>query len=283
LDRRPIADCKKLIAKNQRSKVSGQQLMVNNMNITLLLETAKNAAIKAGDKIIEIYDSGDFSVEAKADDSPLTRADKASHEAIVELLKETNIPILSEEGRSISYEERKLWGYFWMIDPLDGTKEFIKKNGEFTVNIALIHKNTPIMGVVYTPVIKDLFWALKDTGAFKNDVRVQANEFSLADKNLKVVASRSHLNEATEDFINQLTDPIIVSKGSSLKLLMVAEGEADVYPRYAPTMEWDTAAAQIIVEEAGGKVMQKGSTDPVHYNKENLLNPHFLVTGKSTV
>ena len=244
----------------------------NNLSII-----ARKAALSAGAEIIKIYESGDFSIESKADNSPLTLADKASHLAIVKGLEETGIPILSEEGKSISYEERKDWEYFWMIDPLDGTKEFIKKNGEFTVNIALIREGRPVLGVVYTPVLEDMFVAIKGEGAHKNDQRIQVNAFNLSDKDLKVVASRSHLNEETQQFLDQLDEPEIVSKGSSLKLLMVAEGAADLYPRYAPTMEWDTAAAQIVVEEAGGKVLIKDSKDPVRYNKEDLLNPYFLV------
>ena len=247
----------------------------NNLSII-----ARKAALSAGAEIIKIYESGDFSIESKADNSPLTLADKASHLAIVKGLEETGIPILSEEGKSISYEERKDWEYFWMIDPLDGTKEFIKKNGEFTVNIALIREGRPVLGVVYTPVLEDMFVAIKGEGAHKNDQRIQVNAFNLSDKDLKVVASRSHLNEETQQFLDQLDEPEIVSKGSSLKLLMVAEGAADLYPRYAPTMEWDTAAAQIVVEEAGGKVLIKDSKDPVRYNKEDLLNPYFLVVGE---
>lgn len=249
------------------------------MDLQNLLNKAKKAALKAGDEIISIYESGDFSIESKADNSPLTLADKASHKAIVEELVETNIPILSEEGKEIQYQERKDWEYFWMIDPLDGTKEFIKKNGEFTVNIALIHKDNPILGVVYTPVLKDLFTAIKGKGASKNGETISVNQFSKTEEGLKVVASRSHLNEDTQAFLDDLNKPEIVSKGSSLKLLMVAEGVADLYPRYAPTMEWDTAAAQIVVEEAGGKVLIKDTDDSVKYNKENLLNPYFLVSG----
>lgn len=243
-----------------------------------LLELAKKAAIEAGEKIMEIYNSGDFGVEAKADNSPLTLADKASHNVIVEYLQSTEIPILSEEGRDIPFEERKNWDYFWMLDPLDGTKEFVKKNGEFTVNIALIHKSSVVLGVVYTPVIGDLYWALKGEGAFKNDQAIQVMAFNMTDS-LSVVASRSHLNAETQAFLELLNEPKIVSKGSSLKFLMVAEGGAHLYPRYAPTMEWDTAAAQIIVEEAGGKVLIANTTEEVIYNKHNLLNPHFLVRG----
>jgi len=250
------------------------------MDFNNLLEIAKIAAQKASVEILRIYDSGDFSIEAKSDHSPLTLADKASHLAIVKELEPTGIPILSEEGNSIPYETRSQWDYFWMIDPLDGTKEFIKKNGEFTVNIALIHESRAILGVVFTPVLNDLFWAIKGEGSFKNGDRISSNHFSLSDKGLKVVASRSHLNEETQAYLDELNEPQTLSKGSSLKLLMIAEGVADLYPRYAPTMEWDTAAAQIIVEEAGGAVIVKGTNEPVAYNKQNLLNPHFLVTGR---
>ncbi len=249
------------------------------MDFKNLLEIAKIAAQKASVEILRIYDSGDFSIEAKSDHSPLTLADKASHQAIVKELEPTEIPILSEEGNSIPYETRSQWDYFWMIDPLDGTKEFIKKNGEFTVNIALIHENRAILGVVFTPVLNDLFWAVKGEGSFKNGDRISSNHFSLSDKGLNVVASRSHLNDETQAYLDGLNEPQTLSKGSSLKLLMIAEGVADLYPRYAPTMEWDTAAAQIIVEEAGGTVTVKGTKRPVAYNKKDLLNPHFLVAG----
>lgn len=251
------------------------------MNFNELLPIAKEAAVKAGEAIIKIYESGDFSIEAKSDDSPLTLADKASHLEIVDHLQKTGLPILSEEGKAIDYEDRKNWEYFWMIDPLDGTKEFIKKNGEFTVNIALINNSGVVMGVVYTPVLKELFWASKGKGAYKDGVRLRVNDFKISGEGLKIVASRSHLNDDTQQFMDKLNQPEIVSKGSSLKLLMVAEGEADLYPRFAPTMEWDTAAAQIIVEEAGGTVTIKGSDEKVRYNKENLLNPSFLVSGKN--
>ncbi len=250
------------------------------MDRKTLLESAKKAAKKAAIEILKIYESGDFSIESKGDNSPLTLADKASHNAIVDILKDTSLPILSEEGKEIPYTKRKGWDYFWMIDPLDGTKEFIKRNGEFTVNIALINKNRAVLGVVLTPVTGDIFYAIEGEGAFKNGKSIKVNKFSDSQTGLKVVASRSHLNDETQNFLDDLNQPEIVSKGSSLKLLMVAEGAADLYPRFAPTMEWDTAAAQIIVEEAGGAVIVKDSPNPVFYNKENLLNPYFLVTGK---
>ncbi|MEO9805408.1 MAG: 3'(2'),5'-bisphosphate nucleotidase CysQ [Reichenbachiella sp.] len=252
------------------------------MDLQPLLEVAKVAAKKAAVEILKIYESGDFSVEAKADDSPLTKADKASHLAIVAELKKTELPILSEEGRDIPYEERKDWEYFWMIDPLDGTKEFIKQNGEFTVNIALIHQNKPVLGVVQVPVQDKLYFSSQNEGAFLEDQNgtrgISVNCFQQNDSGIKVVASRSHLNDETQTYLDQLNDPEIVSMGSSLKLLAVAEGKADLYPRFAPTMEWDTAAAHAVVTEAGGKILIKNSNASVAYNKENLLNPHFLAT-----
>ncbi len=251
------------------------------MDFKNLLSIAKNAAKSASIEILKIYESGDFSIESKSDNSPLTLADKSAHLAIVNELEQTGLPILSEEGKEIPYEARKNWEYFWMIDPLDGTKEFIKRNGEFTVNIALIHKQSAILGVVMVPVSGDLYEACSGYGAWKNGIRIQSSDFSMDQEGLRVVASRSHNTPETEEFIHRLQNPTIVSKGSSLKLLMVAEGIADLYPRYAPTMEWDTAASQIIVEEGGGKVLIKDTPNSMTYNKPNLLNPFFLVTGKS--
>lgn len=251
------------------------------MDLKALLESAKVAATNAASEILKIYETGDFSVEAKSDDSPLTKADKASHLAIVAELEKTNIPILSEEGKAIPFEERSNWDYFWMIDPLDGTKEFIKRNGEFTVNIALIHSGAPVLGVVQVPVKNLLYFAYAGAGAFlqsKNEQKsLQCNTFDLDQTGLKVVASRSHLNSDTQAFMDGLNSPEIVSMGSSLKLLAVAEGTADLYPRFAPTMEWDTAAADMIVREAGGSVLQRNKRDRLEYNKKDLLNPHFLV------
>ncbi len=252
-----------------------------DINLQELLNISKEAALAAGEDILKIYASGDFSIEAKADDSPLTLADKASHNRIVSFLEKTNIPILSEEGRSIPYDEREEWEYFWMIDPLDGTKEFIKKNGEFTVNIALIHKERPILGVVYPPALKQMYTASKGSGAFLDGHEIHVSGKTLELPNLKTVASRSHMSPETEEFLNWLEDPEIVSKGSSLKLLMVASGEADIYPRFGPTMEWDTAAAHIVVEEAGGQVVHTDLKTPISYNKQNLLNPFFVVMGFS--
>ncbi len=253
---------------------------VGKNDLSKLLEIAKKAAREANSEILKIYESGDFGLEAKSDNSPLTLADRASHNTIIEELKKTEIPILSEEGKDISFRERSKWEYFWMVDPLDGTKEFVKRNGEFTVNIALIKKSKVVMGVVTVPVTGDMYYAISGTGAYKNNKKINCESFGLGDSELRIVASRSHLNEDTEKFINGFQDPVFVSKGSSLKLLMVAEGNAHLYPRFAPTMEWDTAAAQIIVEEAGGSVTIGKTGNTVVYNKENLLNPYFLVTGK---
>jgi 3'(2'), 5'-bisphosphate nucleotidase len=256
------------------------------LNIQLLLDTAKKAALLAGKQIIEVYNSDDFGVETKSDESPLTKADQAAHTIIEALLASTNLPILSEEGKSISYEERKSWDCFWMVDPLDGTKEFIKRNGEFTVNIALIKNGVPILGVVYTPVTDELFYAHKSIGAFKEigvEVRKLSRLNSLNLENLRVVASRSHLNDQTKTFINKLIDPTIVSMGSSLKFLALADNKADVYPRFAPTMEWDSAAAHAICSVLGIEVLDVGTQKPLAYNKENLLNPFFIVASSSLI
>ena len=255
--------------------------MLNQIDIQDIVTIAK----KAGDAIMDIYDK-DFIVEYKDDKSPLTEADTKANKMICEALIELHpgIPILSEENKIIPYAERKEWEYFWLIDPIDGTKEFIKKNGEFTVNIALIHKDTPVLGVVYAPALGDMYKAKKGEGAFKNDRKLPLEVNEYPEKSLRVVASKSHLSEETQEFINEVakgTEYIEqVSKGSSLKLVMVAEGSADIYPRLTPTMEWDTGAADAIVRESGKMTYQFEKNQPVIYNKENLLNPWFVVKGK---
>ena len=237
-------------------------------------------AKKAGEAIMEIYQK-DFTVEYKDDKSPLTQADLKANEIICNALKELypNIPIMSEENKQVEYEVRKEWEYYWCIDPIDGTKEFIKKNDEFTVNIALIYEKKPVLGVVYAPVIDEMYKAKKGFGAFKNNHRLplQLND-SLKEK-LVVVASKSHLSKETQDFINKLDTNYIeqISKGSSLKFCMIATGEADIYPRLAPTMEWDTAAADAIVREAGKMTYEFYNKKSLVYNKEDLLNPWFVV------
>jgi 3'(2'), 5'-bisphosphate nucleotidase len=249
-----------------------------------LLRQAIDAAEKACIEILDVYNSNDFQAEAKGDNSPLTLADKKAHKKICDILQKTGLPILSEEGKAISYEERKNWEYFWMVDPLDGTKEFIKRNGEFTVNIALIHEGTPVLGVVAIPVTGEVYYASKGDGVFvkkggnTTELR-KKQQTDLTASGLRVVASRSHMNSETETFINGLKEPSLVSAGSSLKFLLLANGQADVYPRYAPTMEWDTAAAHAIMNEIGLKVHQVGRQHSLElvYNKEDLLNPYFLV------
>ena len=242
---------------------------------------------------MEIYDHDDFEVDFKKDDSPLTKADIASHKIILKALTKTNIPILSEEGRNIEYEERKVWNKLWIVDPIDGTKEFIKKNGEFTVNIALVEDQSPVLGVIYVPALKDLYFASKDLGSFickKVDLNssyneIMRNSIKLPQENrsdkFTIVASKSHLSKETQDFIdevrNQKGDIATISRGSSLKLCMVAEGQADCYPRFAPTMEWDTAAGHAICLYAGKKVIDNHTGEEMLYNRENLLNNWFIV------
>ncbi len=247
-----------------------------------------NLTKKAGDLILSIYEEKkeNWEVSFKSDQSPLTLADKTSNEYLCSELIKTypDIPIISEENKEIPYSNRAGFKYFWLIDPLDGTKEFIKRNGEFTVNLALVYKNDVVAGIVHVPAKNWTYWAVKGSGAFKIEgtkpaVKLQAQEFTLNDENLIFVSSRSHINEETEAFISRFKNPQNTSMGSSLKLLLVAEGKAHIYPRLGPTMEWDTAASQIIVEEAGGKVVDYESNEKFRYNKENLLNNYFVVYG----
>jgi len=250
------------------------------------LELAKKAAVAAGLDIMKIYETDDFDVDFKRDDSPLTKADKKGHDTIVSFLEESELPILSEEGRSIEYSERSQWKRFWMIDPLDGTKEFIKRNGEFTVNIALIENGIPILGVVYVPVLKKLYYGLKGQGAWldfeENTTALKSKKSSVKledvkkEEKLTIVASRSHLSPETEEFIKELVNPSTISMGSSLKFLVLAEGKADIYPRFAPTMEWDTAAAHGVLLGLNFEVRRYPELSPLEYNKENLLNPWFI-------
>lgn len=256
---------------------------MNPQELQTLCESVKKIAWEAGQAILEVYQREDFEIAVKSDQSPLTAADQASHEIIRDALLPHNLPILSEEGREIPYAERSQWHEFWLVDPLDGTKEFIKRNGEFTVNIALVQQQSPIMGVIYVPVQDCIYWGGESIGAFKQGPDGIAHSLKTAPRNrsaahLKVVASRSHLNPETQAFLDALNAPEIVSMGSSLKFMLLAEGQAHFYPRYAPTMEWDTAAAQAILEAAGGSVCLADSEQPLIYNKENLLNPFFLAS-----
>lgn len=265
--------------------------MKNNLDIAI------TGAIEAGKAILNIYESGmDFNIQTKDDSSPLTIADQASNNVINSFLEKTQVPIISEENRQINYDQRKTWKECWIVDPLDGTKEFIKRNGEFTVNIALCEMGAPVFGVIYVPVSRELYYGDVRTGKSFKTVLNQNHEATTGlyndsdalyihpqdSKKIRVVGSRSHMNEDTENFIKSLEQQYeevqIVSKGSSLKFCLVAEGLADVYPRYAPTMEWDTAAGSAIAEAIGLKVIARDTQQPMRYNKENLLNPHFLVS-----
>jgi 3'(2'), 5'-bisphosphate nucleotidase len=261
------------------------------MEVIELLMLSISAAFKAGEAIEEIYHK-EFSIEYKEDKSPLTEADKSAHQIITEFLSNTPYPILSEEGNNIEYEIRRDWSFFWMVDPLDGTKEFIKKNGEFTVNIALIKNGLPLLGVVYAPILKKTYFAARGYGSYMFEGKIPSDNFiDLIQKSNRlpinelngqyfVVASRSHLNKETESFINNLkkTHKNISYKtiGSSLKLCIIAEGNAHIYPRMAPTMEWDTAAAHAVLKYAGGNVWQYESGIEMTYNKPELLNPWFV-------
>jgi len=264
-----------------------------------LLNTAIIAALEASKAILDIYHSGAFDIEIKGDNSPLTKADKASHNVIMSYLETTGIPVLSEEGRDIPYKERKLWKQLWIVDPIDGTKEFIKRNGEFTVNIALIENQKPIIGVIFVPVTGELYFSSKDLGAYKvaldledydlEALLAKANKLPLQreDNTFTIVASRSHMSAETEGYIEKMRDlhgeVNLISKGSSLKLCMVAQGTANCYPRFAPTMEWDTAAGQAICEHAGVEVIDWETKKNMLYNREELLNNWFLVQSKAAI
>lgn len=295
------------------------------------LSVAIRASLQAASAIIDIYESADdLEIQKKDDNSPLTRADRAAHDVISHILMEASSTItphlLSEEGRDIPYEERKNWDYFWLVDPLDGTKEFINRNGEFTVNIALIRKDRPVLGVVYVPVKQTLYYAAEGIGSYRfgnsekvKSEAVKSEEFSIDEiignseklpvsskystahsspltvhstpfppltvHSITIIASRSHMNEETTQFIDDMKKRYehveLVYAGSSLKLCMVAEGTADIYPRLGPTMEWDTAAAHAVVRYAGAQIYTYPEEKQLVYNKQDLLNPYFVVSGLS--
>lgn len=264
-----------------------------------LLKIAIIAALETGREIMHIYldPKQDFGIENKSDNSPLTRADKAAHKCILRHLDKTDIPILSEEGKLPPYGERKAWHRVWVVDPLDGTKEFIKKNGEFTVNIGLVEDGSPVAGVVYVPVTGVIYFGIVGFGAWKGKASVssQSNgpidgtllEHTMIDGGKRVegafiiATSRSHLSLETEDYIKQMRKEHklvqVISSGSSVKMCLVAENIADVYPRFAPTMEWDTAAGDAIVRAAGKAVVDARTGQPLTYNKPDLHNPWFIV------
>lgn len=254
------------------------------INHSLVVDIAK----QAGQAILDVYVQ-DFEVITKEDKSPLTQADQNANTIIVEALQKhyPTIPIISEENKMVSYEVRKYWTRFWLVDPLDGTKEFIKKNGEFTVNIALIEDGCPVFGVVHIPATGVTFYGVVGQGSYciqpgKEAVELPHTPIPYAQKDhVVVVASRSHLTQETEDFVADLKakgkQVDYLSSGSSLKFCLVAEGKADVYPRFGPTMEWDTAAAHAVALGAGRHVYKAGTAEPLTYNKEDLLNPWFIV------
>ena len=253
------------------------------MNPCSYLNDARALAKQAGEKILEIYNT-EFSVEEKDDKSPLTAADMASHNAIVAGLTvlTPDIPVLSEESAKIPYQERASWDTYWLIDPLDGTKEFIKRNGEFTVNIALIHDGVPVLGVVHVPVSGVTYAACEGKGAIKEtpgEGEQSINVRKLPVGPVAVVGSRSHQGDSLKAFLDKLGDHEIISMGSSLKICLVAEGVADVYPRLGLTSEWDTAAAHCVVEQAGGSLTDLEMNRLRYNTKDSLLNPFFFVFG----
>lgn len=264
------------------------------IKINKKLQTAIEASLKAGEVIMQVYNNDDFGIEIKGDNSPLTKADKRANDIINSFLVPTEIPIISEENKQIDYSVRKNWTTCWIVDPVDGTKEFIKRNGEFTVNIALVTNGKPVLGVIYVPVSKTLYFAdVTNKFGYKSVLTSHKESLKqiiekakpLAPKNNKsdkvqVVGSRSHMSQETLDYIESLKKQgkttEVVSKGSSLKFCLVAEGNADTYPRFAPTMEWDTAAGQAICESVGVDIISLDTKKTLLYNKENLLNPWFI-------
>ena len=253
------------------------------MDLKAFIEPVIELCQRAGDAILAVYDT-EFDVEQKDDQSPLTKADLASHNVLTEGLTalDPDRPLISEESGLPSFDERSAWGSYWLIDPLDGTKEFVKRNGEFTVNVALIHEHRPILGVVYVPVTGTTYVGCDGWGAQRRESDGAATELSVSVESqspVRVVGSRSHRGDSLNAYLEQIGDFELLPIGSSLKFCKVAEGSADIYPRLGPTSEWDTAAAQAVVEQAGGQVLRLDG-QPLDYNrKDDILNPYFLVVG----
>lgn len=255
------------------------------MDLEELSLAVVDIAQAAGLAIMQIYESADFEVEHKEDHSPLTAADLASHHTIVEALQilTPQYPILSEESAALPFAERSQWQTYWLVDPLDGTREFIKRNGEFSVLIALIHNHEPVLGVVHAPVLHKTWYASLGNGAYLCFKQNEPEPLQVRERGevVTIVGSRSHAGESLNEFLKQFEHYELISMGSILKACLVAEGKADFYPRLGATSEWDTAAAQIIVEEAGGR-MEDLQGQALRYNsKESLLNPHFIVSGNN--
>lgn len=256
------------------------------MDFKQLMQIGQKAAIEAGKAIMEVYDSCEFSTEIKNNKSPVTKADKNANNIITEYLKETHLPFLSEEGSEINFMERKNWEYFWLIDPLDGTKEFINKNGEFTVNIALVKRNKPIGGIIYRPSIGTLYTGSKETGIYKIENNKQTKIFPLTIRktfdeflekdHIRIIASRSHPSPEIKSFTGKFKKVTLLTMGSSLKFMLLLENEADIYPRFGTTMEWDTAAAHAILNASNRGVYDTDLRSELIYNKPDLRNPFFI-------
>lgn len=250
-------------------------------SVSSLLPDVIDIADAASARVLEIYQT-DFSVDQKEDQSPITAADLASHDVIVSGLKKLtpDIPILSEESANAPWSERQNWNRFWLVDPIDGTRDFVNRSGEFTVNIALIEGGEPVMGVVTAPALGEAYWGVKGEGAFKRNADGHTRSITVMPppESKRVVASKNHLNDDTRAFIEKLGEHCLVQAGSSLKFCRIAEGQADIYPRLGPTCEWDTGAAQAVLEAAGGKVRTLDG-EPMAYGKEDVLNPFFVASG----
>jgi 3'(2'), 5'-bisphosphate nucleotidase len=259
--------------------------MDNWINLDLARQVSDIARL-ASIEILKIYHSQILDIQHKSDESPVTAADLAANDVINKGLNNLAVkyPIVSEENAEIPYSERSKFDYYWLVDPLDGTKEFIKRNGEFTVNIALIHRKKAVLGVVFVPYTEGSYFGVKGLGSFKlvknMETKLSCSTFKLTDNNLRIPISRSHLNVETQALLAELNAPILTPKGSALKLVLLADGVFDYYPRIGLTSEWDTAAAHIILEEAGGQMLQFDSRKPLVYNKKNLLNPNFIAQGR---
>ena len=261
------------------------------MNFSINMILALKAIFDASIVVLKTYKSGNYNINVKKDNSPVTEADKESNKIIYNILEKSNFPVLSEESKEIKYSDRKNWNKFWMIDPIDGTKEFINRNGEFTINIALIEENKPILGVVFAPVLGTLYIAEKNFGTYMftnvrsiNDLKkgnIKNLSESTSPKIYTLVISKSHIDAETEKFVmkkkKEYETVEIINMGSSLKICKVAEGIASCYPRFGKTMEWDTAAAHAVVKFAGGNIYDKETHKEISYNKQNLFNPFFIV------
>ena len=252
-----------------------------------LIQEVIRISRRAGEAIMEVYATS-FDIKLKDDCSPVTEADKKANTIIENDLNtfDHTIPILSEEGRDIAYEERQEWETFWLVDPLDGTKDFIKKNDEFTVNIALVEDQVPVFGVVYAPAIDLLFWGSPENGAWKKEANNPAEVIQVAsqfDETIHIAVSRSHTSDKMNDFLAQFKKYVLHPIGSSLKICFASDGSMHLYPRLGPTMEWDTAAAHAVLRASGGEMIQLGTRSPLKYNKQELLNPNFLAGNISII